>query len=99
MYVATIPPTVHLTSSSGSIGSPPAVFPGLPRPGPPRALKHLADRMRDGQPWTVYRLAARLDDQTDGCQQLAEVHARFDAAYHALSGPVRRIYRLLALTP
>jgi hypothetical protein len=67
--------------------------------GHPAALRHLADRMRDRQPWTVSRLAARLNDQTGRCQQLAEVYARFDAAYHALSGPVRRIYRLLALTP
>jgi DNA-binding SARP family transcriptional activator len=67
--------------------------------GHPAALRHLADRMRDRQPWTVTRLVARLDDRAGRSQELAVIHALFDPTYHALSGPVRRIYRLLSLTP
>jgi hypothetical protein len=67
--------------------------------GHPAALRRLAERMRDRQPWTAARLAARLDNQTGRYQELAEVHALFDPTYHALSGPLRRFYRLLGLIP
>ncbi|MEU0092604.1 hypothetical protein ABZ004_18500, partial [Kribbella sp. NPDC006257] len=67
--------------------------------GHPAALRHLSDRMRDRQPWTVTRLAARLDDRTSRCQEFAEVHALFDPTYDALSEPIRRCYRLLSMTP
>jgi DNA-binding SARP family transcriptional activator len=67
--------------------------------GHPAALRRLAERMRDRQPWTAARLAARLDNQAGRYHELAEVHALFDPTYHALSEPVRRFYRLLGLTP
>lgn len=67
--------------------------------GHPAAIRQLADKLRDRQPWTAARLAARWADHATRCRELAEVHARFDSAYDALSEPVRRFYRLLSLTP
>lgn len=67
--------------------------------GHPAALRHIADRMRDRKPWTVTRLAARLDDSAGRCQELAEIHALFDPTYAALTAPVRKCYRFLSLTP
>jgi hypothetical protein len=67
--------------------------------GHPAAIRQLADRLRDRQPWTAARLAARWEDRATRCRELAEVHARFDSAYDALPVPVRRFYRLLSLTP
>jgi DNA-binding SARP family transcriptional activator len=67
--------------------------------GHPGAIRHLAERLRNRQPWTVARMAARLEDQTARCQALTEVLARFDPAYDALPGPAQRLYRLIGMTP
>jgi DNA-binding SARP family transcriptional activator len=67
--------------------------------GHPGAIRHLAERLRNRQPWTVARMAARLDDPTARCHALAELLTRFDAAYDALPAPVQRFYRLAAMTP
>ncbi|TDO50645.1 DNA-binding SARP family transcriptional activator [Kribbella sp. VKM Ac-2527] len=67
--------------------------------GHPAALRRLAERVRNREPWTAARLTARLDDRTAPGRELADVHALFEASYRALSEPVRRIYRLLGLTP
>jgi DNA-binding SARP family transcriptional activator len=67
--------------------------------GHPGAIRHLVERLRNRQPWTVARMAARLDDQRARCQALGEVLARFDAAYDALPGPVQRLYRAIGMTP
>ncbi|MGW6197198.1 BTAD domain-containing putative transcriptional regulator [Kribbella sp. NPDC055110] len=67
--------------------------------GHPGAIRHLVERLRNRQPWTVARMAARLEDQAARCQALGEVLARFDAAYDALPGPVQRLYRLIGMTP
>jgi DNA-binding SARP family transcriptional activator len=67
--------------------------------GHPAAIRHLADRVRDRQPWTAARLTARLRDQPTRCQELAEVHTLFDSTYQAMPEQLRRFYRLLSLTP
>jgi hypothetical protein len=67
--------------------------------GHPGAIRHLADRLRNRQPWTVARMAARLTDPAARNQALAEVLVGFDAAYGALPGPAQRLYRLLGMTP
>jgi hypothetical protein len=67
--------------------------------GHPGAIRQLVERLRNRQPWTVARMAARLEDQAARFQALAEVLARFDAAYDALPGPVQRLYRLIGMTP
>lgn len=67
--------------------------------GHPGALRQLVERLRNRQPWTVTRMAARLEDQAVRCQALAEVLARFDSAYDALPGPVQRLYRLIGMSP
>ncbi|TDW18881.1 AfsR/SARP family transcriptional regulator [Kribbella kalugense] len=67
--------------------------------GHPGAIRHLAERLRNRQPWTVARMAGRLEDQPARCQALAEVLARFDSAYDALPGPAQRLYRLIGMTP
>jgi hypothetical protein len=67
--------------------------------GHPGAIRHLVERLRNRQPWTVARMAARLEDQRARCQALGEVLARFDAAYDALPGPVQRLYRAIGMTP
>jgi DNA-binding SARP family transcriptional activator len=67
--------------------------------GHPAAIRLLADRLRDRQPWTAARLASRWEDSATRCRELAEVHAGFESAYRGLSEPVRRFYRLLSLTP
>ncbi|MEI8410777.1 MULTISPECIES: AfsR/SARP family transcriptional regulator [unclassified Kribbella] len=67
--------------------------------GHPGAIRHLVERMRNRQPWTVARMAARLDDPAARCRALAEVLAPFDAAYDALPAPVQRFYRRIATTP
>jgi hypothetical protein len=67
--------------------------------GHPGAIRHLVERFRNRQPWTVARMAARLDDPTARNQALAGLLSRFDAAYDALPGPVQRLYQLIAATP
>jgi DNA-binding SARP family transcriptional activator len=67
--------------------------------GHPGAIRHLVERLRNRQPWTVARMAASLEDPTARCQALAEVLASFDAAYDELAGPVQRLYRLIGMTP
>ncbi|MEV5961932.1 AfsR/SARP family transcriptional regulator [Kribbella sp. NPDC051952] len=67
--------------------------------GHPGAIRHLVERLRNRQPWTVARMAARLDDPAARCQALTEVLARFDAGYDALPEPVQQFYRLIAMTP
>ncbi|TCC22349.1 AfsR/SARP family transcriptional regulator [Kribbella sindirgiensis] len=67
--------------------------------GHPGAIRQLVERLRNRQPWTVARMAARLEDQSARCQALGEVLARFDAAYEALPGPVQRLYRQIGMTP
>lgn len=67
--------------------------------GHPGAIRHLAERLRNRQPWTVARMAARLDDPAARSQALAELLTRFDAVYDALPGPAQRLYRLIAMTP
>ncbi|MFI6678636.1 BTAD domain-containing putative transcriptional regulator [Kribbella sp. NPDC050470] len=67
--------------------------------GHPGAIRHLVERMRNRQPWTVARMAARLDDPAARCRALAEVLATFDTAYEALPRPVQRFYRRIATTP
>ncbi|MEU4193241.1 AfsR/SARP family transcriptional regulator [Kribbella sp. NPDC026611] len=67
--------------------------------GHPGAIRHLAERLRNRQPWTAARMAAQLDDPAARCHALAELLARFDAAYDALPAPVQRFYRLTAVTP
>ncbi|WP_350279216.1 AfsR/SARP family transcriptional regulator [Kribbella sp. HUAS MG21] len=67
--------------------------------GHPGAIRHLVERLRNRQPWTVARMAARLEDPAARYQALAEVLARFDAAYDAMPGPVQRLYRLIGMTP
>jgi DNA-binding SARP family transcriptional activator len=67
--------------------------------GHPGAIRELSDRMRDRQPWTVARLLARLNDRAGRARELASTLSRFDATYDGLPEPVRRLYRLLSLTP
>jgi DNA-binding SARP family transcriptional activator len=67
--------------------------------GHPGAIRHLVERMRNRQPWTVARMAAQLDDPAARCRALAEVLAPFDAIYDALPEPVQRFYRRIAATP
>jgi DNA-binding SARP family transcriptional activator len=67
--------------------------------GHPGAIRHLVERMRNRQPWTVARMAARLDDPAARYRALAEVLAPFDATYDALPTPVQRFYRRIATTP
>jgi hypothetical protein len=67
--------------------------------GHPGAIRRLVERLRNRQPWTIARMAARLEDQAARCQALGDVLARFDAAYDALPGPVQRLYRLIGMHP
>ncbi|WBQ08420.1 BTAD domain-containing putative transcriptional regulator [Kribbella sp. CA-293567] len=67
--------------------------------GHPAAIRELSDRVRDRQPWTTARLLARLTDRATRARELAGTLARFDPTYRALPVPVRRLYRLLSLTP
>lgn len=67
--------------------------------GHPGAIRHLVERLRNRQPWTASRMAARLDDRAARCRALAAVLTRFDSAYDALPGPVQRFYRLIGMTP
>ncbi|MEV8378380.1 AfsR/SARP family transcriptional regulator [Kribbella sp. NPDC056861] len=67
--------------------------------GHPGAIRELTDRVRDRQPWTAARLLGRLDDRAARARELAATLARFDTTYDGLPAPVRRLYRLLSLTP
>jgi hypothetical protein len=67
--------------------------------GHPEALRRFAELLDGRQPWTAARLANHLDDQAARHRTLAGLHKRFDGTYESLPAPVRRLYRLLALTP
>jgi DNA-binding SARP family transcriptional activator len=67
--------------------------------GHPGAIRELSDRVRGRQPWTAARLLARLSDRTGRARELADTLARFDSTYDELPEPVRRLYRLLSMTP
>ncbi|WUJ74613.1 AfsR/SARP family transcriptional regulator [Kribbella soli] len=67
--------------------------------GHPGAIRQLAERLRNRQPWTVARMAARFEDPAARSQALAELLASFDDVYDALPGPAQRLYRLIAMTP
>ncbi|MGC4940421.1 BTAD domain-containing putative transcriptional regulator [Kribbella sp. DT2] len=67
--------------------------------GHPEALRRFAELLAGRQPWTAARLADGLDRPAARRHALAGLHERFDAAYHSLAGPVRRLYRLLGQTP
>jgi hypothetical protein len=67
--------------------------------GHPGAIRHLAERMRNRQPWTVARLAAQLDDPAARCRALADVLAPFDELYDAMPTAVQRFYRRIGATP
>jgi DNA-binding SARP family transcriptional activator len=67
--------------------------------GHPEALRRFAELLDGRQPWTAARLANGLDRQEGRQRALAGLHERFDSTYHSLAGPVRRLYRLLGLTP
>lgn len=67
--------------------------------GHPEALRRFAELL-DGRPaWTAARLANGLDRPAARHKALAGLHGRLDSTYHLLAGPVRRLYRLLGLTP
>ncbi|MER7245885.1 AfsR/SARP family transcriptional regulator [Kribbella sp. NPDC000426] len=67
--------------------------------GHPGAIRQLAERLRNRQPWTVTRMAARFDDPAARTQALAELLARFDDVYDGLPGAAQRLYQLIAMTP
>lgn len=67
--------------------------------GHPEALRRFAELLEGRPPWTAARLANRLDDQAARQRTLAGLHERFDSVYESLPAPVRRLYRLLGLTP
>ncbi|WP_432886727.1 BTAD domain-containing putative transcriptional regulator [Kribbella sp. CA-245084] len=67
--------------------------------GHPGAIRQLAERLRNRQPWTVTRMAARFEDPAARSQALADLLAHFDDVYDALPGPAQRLYRLIAMTP
>ncbi|TWD81307.1 DNA-binding SARP family transcriptional activator [Kribbella amoyensis] len=67
--------------------------------GHPGVLRLLTERIHGLPPWTAARITAGLDDRTTRLRELADVHTSFDQTYLALPDPVRRLYRLLALTP
>ncbi|KRV48690.1 hypothetical protein AQ490_23850 [Wenjunlia vitaminophila] len=69
----------------------------------PLALRIVANRMRSRPAWTLAHLCERLGDQE---QRLAEleagdrgVAAAFQLSYRQLTGPQRRLFRLLGLHP
>ncbi|GAA0612679.1 AfsR/SARP family transcriptional regulator [Kribbella sandramycini] len=61
--------------------------------GHPGAIRHLVERLRNRQPWTVTRLTAQLEHQSGRCQALADLLTRFDPAYQALPTPAANLYR------
>ncbi|WP_433165215.1 BTAD domain-containing putative transcriptional regulator [Kribbella sp. CA-247076] len=67
--------------------------------GHPGAIRHLVERLRNRQPWTVARMLARLDDPAARFRALAEVLAPFDELYDALPAQVQRFYRRIATVP
>ncbi|GAB2565828.1 BTAD domain-containing putative transcriptional regulator [Kribbella endophytica] len=67
--------------------------------GHPEALRRFAELLEGRPPWTAARLANRLDDQAARQRTLAGLLERFDSVYDSLPAPVRRLYRLLGLTP
>jgi DNA-binding SARP family transcriptional activator len=67
--------------------------------GHPEALRRYAELLDGRQPWTAARLANRLNDQATRQRTLAGLHERIDVTYHSLPAPVRRLYRLLGVTP
>ncbi|GAA1689498.1 hypothetical protein GCM10009745_38290 [Kribbella yunnanensis] len=46
--------------------------------GHPGAIRHLTERIRNRQPWTVARMTAQLEDQAGRCHALAELLTSFD---------------------
>ncbi|ONI67128.1 hypothetical protein BWI15_28605 [Kribbella sp. ALI-6-A] len=67
--------------------------------GHPEALRRFTEFLAAREPWTAARLAHRLDDESTRRRVLAGLHERIDATYQLLPAPVRRLYRLLGLTP
>ncbi|MEV6283179.1 AfsR/SARP family transcriptional regulator [Kribbella sp. NPDC051770] len=67
--------------------------------GHPEALRRFTELLAGRPPWTAARLADRIDQQATRHSVLRDLHDRFDATYRALPEPVRRLYRLLGLTP
>ncbi|WP_165956504.1 AfsR/SARP family transcriptional regulator [Kribbella antibiotica] len=62
--------------------------------GHPGAIRHLVERVRNRQPWTVARMTAQLADQAGRCHALAGLLVRFDAEYQALAmQPTQQLYR------
>ncbi|GAB3813118.1 AfsR/SARP family transcriptional regulator [Kribbella italica] len=67
--------------------------------GHPEALRRFAELLEGRPAWTAARLANGLDRLPARQRALAGLHDRFDETYHSLAEPVRRLYRLLSLTP